>query len=178
MADELRIRDAIDVADARAGDRAAFASLVARRGPRLLAHARRLSGDAEVSRDIVQDAWIAILRGLPGLRDDYAFLPWALRIVTRAVAKDIKRKVRGRALAADWGADPTVRKVQEPVVVEDMQAALALLPPDHAAVLALFYLEDMRVAEVAIALDIPPGTVKTRLMNGRKKMRAIIDGEN
>lgn len=50
-------------------------------------------------------------------------------------------------------------------------AAMAELPPDQKSALGLFYLEDMSVAEIAVALDVPPGTVKTRLMHARRKLR-------
>ena len=68
------------VASAKAGDRRAMSALIKLRGPRLMAHAGRLLGDAEVGRDLVQDAWAEILRGLPKLRENSAFLPWALPV--------------------------------------------------------------------------------------------------
>jgi len=55
--------------------------------------------------------------------------------------------------------------------------AVRALPPDQQAAIALFYLEEMSVAEVAIALDAPVGTIKTRLMHGRSKLRLAILGE-
>lgn len=55
--------------------------------------------------------------------------------------------------------------------------ALAKLSPEHQAAIALFYLEGMTVAEVAVALDIPLGTVKSRLMHARGKLRAALEGE-
>lgn len=55
--------------------------------------------------------------------------------------------------------------------------AVAELPPDQRAAVALFYLEDLRVAEIAAALDVPAGTVKTRLMHARRKLRAALEGE-
>jgi RNA polymerase sigma-70 factor (ECF subfamily) len=51
------------------------------------------------------------------------------------------------------------------------------LPPEHQAAIALFYLEDMSVAEVAVALDVPAGTVKTRLMHARRKLRDVFEGD-
>jgi RNA polymerase sigma-70 factor (ECF subfamily) len=51
------------------------------------------------------------------------------------------------------------------------------LPAEQQAAVALFYLEEMSVAEVAVALDVPAGTVKTRLMHARRKLRAALGGE-
>jgi RNA polymerase sigma-70 factor (ECF subfamily) len=72
-----RILDEYLLASARAGDRAAFGLLARRWQKKLLAHAWRLLGDAEGARDAVQEGWIEIMRGLPGLRDDRAFPAWA-----------------------------------------------------------------------------------------------------
>lgn len=54
--------------------------------------------------------------------------------------------------------------------------AIATLPGPQRAALALFYLEELSVAEIAIAIDVPPGTVKTRLMRARNKVRTILEG--
>lgn len=152
--------------------------LVRRRGPRLYSHARRLSDSHEAAQDIVQDGWIEILRGLPGLREPSAFLPWALRIVTRRAAAEVRGQIDRRRLSRELAAES---EPEAPAPDSGDEAALARaiasLPRDQAATLALFYLEDMRVAEVAIALDVPPGTVKTRLMHARQKLRAILEGE-
>ena len=59
-----------------------------------------------------------------------------------------------------------------------MRHAISRLPPDQAATIALFYLDDLTVTEVATALDVPMGTVKTRLMHARRKLRALLEGEN
>ncbi len=179
MSAKERALDAWLVAAARTGDRRAMARLVALRDPRLLAHATRLLGEREGARDVVQEAWIEILRGLGRLRDDSLFLPWALRIVTRRVAREIRRRQRGRSLAE------AVRAEVEPSVTEagpgaldaaKLRAAIAALPPAQAATVALFYLEDLSVTEVATALDVPVGTVKTRLMHARAKLRALLEG--
>ncbi len=59
-----------------------------------------------------------------------------------------------------------------------LRKALAKLPEEHRAAIGLFYLEEMSVAEVAVALEIPVGTVKTRLMHARKKLRATLEGDD
>lgn len=169
------------VAAARSGDQTAMSGLVDLHGARLIAHAVRLLGDKDGARDCVQEAWLDILRGLKGLRDDTVFLPWALRIVTRRVARDIKRRQRDRALGDAVAVEPAPLPPEagpEAADAAKVRQALAQLPPDQRACVALFYLEDMRVAEVAIALDVPVGTVKTRLMHAREKLRAILEGEN
>lgn len=170
---KIRALAAYHVAGARLGIQRDFAALVTLFNTRLRAHARRLCDDAETARDIVQEAWIAIARGLPGLRDDHAFLPWALRIVTRSAARDLGHKRRRRTALQGF----TETLDDTPIEAPDLSAAIATLPVPQRAALTLFYLEEMTVAEVAVALDIPPGTVKTRLMHARNKLRAFLDGE-
>ncbi len=169
------------VAAARTGDARALSRLAEFRGPRLVAHAARLLGEREAARDMVQDAWIEIIRGLPSLRDDTAFLPWALRIVSRRVSREIARRQRGRRLAEAVTAetDPVVPETGPGEVdAARVRAAVATLPAPQAATVALFYLEDLSVAEVATALDVPVGTVKTRLMHARTKLRALLGETN
>lgn len=177
MIDRLEL--AHEIARARLGRADGLVRLL---GPRLFAHARRLTGEPEAARDAVQTAWIAILRGLYGLRDDHAALAWALRIVTRSVAHQRRSEARDRRLQAELAADPSAQPPEDvsgPGLAgpdADLAAALARLAPDLRATLALFYLDEMSVAEVAIALDIPPGTVKSRLMTGRNRLRALLKG--
>jgi len=176
-----RALEAYLVAAARGGDRRALAQLVQLRGPRLMAHAARLLGEREAARDVSQDAWAEIVHGLDGLRDDHAFLPWALRIVTRRVARTISGRQRERRLAADFAAESAHSQPEDgPAAVDRarVRTAIKSLPADQAATIALFYLEEMRVAEVAVAMDVPVGTVKTRLMHARTKLRAMLEGES
>jgi RNA polymerase sigma-70 factor (ECF subfamily) len=61
--------------------------------------------------------------------------------------------------------------------LSNVAEAIGKLPPQQRAALALFYLEELSVAEIAIATDVPPGTVKTRLLHARRKVRALLEGE-
>lgn len=58
-----------------------------------------------------------------------------------------------------------------------MRSAMRELPAEQRAAIALFHLEELSVAEVAVALDVPVGTVKTRLMNARRRLRAALEGD-
>ena len=175
--DRERALDALLVASARLGDREGFGRLVRRWNGKLLAHAWRLLRDPDGARDAVQESWIEMLRGLSRLRDDDAFAAWAYRIVSRRCARQIRRSQRDRRPTDE--AAPLEARPAEPGTL-DAQAidrAIATLPPDQQAAIALFYLEDMSVAEVAVALDVPAGTVKTRLMHARRKLRDCLKGD-
>ena len=169
------------VAAARTGDRTALDQLVRLVQPRLLSHARRLLGEASGANDITQAAWVDIIRGLPRLREVAAFRSFALQIVTRKVARSIKSKQRDRKLATEWTmeADTTTAPLGEiSADAQSVRQAIAKLTPPHQATLALFYLEEMTITDVARSLDVPVGTVKTRLMHARDKLRILLKGDD
>ena len=169
---------AYHAAGARLGRRADFAALVDLCDAGLRAHARRLCDDPETARDLVQEAWIAIARALPALRDESAFLAFALRIVSRTAAREVQRRQRSRAADAGFAGQQPVLQPASDAARHDLEAALAALPAPQRAALALYAVEGLSVAEVAHALDIPPGTVKTRLMHARARLKAYLEGEN
>lgn len=185
MVDAKRSLEGYLVTSARLGDRNAMVRLVELRGPRLLVHAARLLGDREEARDAVQDAWIDIFRGLKSLRDVQAFPAWATRIVTRRCAGLIRNKQGQRALAtaliqevAGDGQAVVENGGMQALEADQIRRAIAALPPEQSATIALFYLEDMSVADVSVAMDVPVGTVKTRLMQARTKLKHALKGEN
>ncbi|MBU3971464.1 MAG: sigma-70 family RNA polymerase sigma factor [Alphaproteobacteria bacterium] len=169
------------VAAARLGDRKAFDLLARRWGRKLVAHAWRLTGDVDQAREAAQDGWIEIVRGLGRLRDERAFPAWAYQIVTRRCARRIGRARRDRALAAAAAAEPVFAPdapdTADPGATARLRIALAALPEAQRAAVGLFYLEDLGVADVAIALNVPAGTVKTRLMHARRALRAVLEGD-
>lgn len=171
--------DAYLVASARLGDRQALGSLVQRWNGKLIAHAWRLLRDEESARDAVQEGWAEMVRGLSRLRDDAAFPAWAYRIVSRRCARHISRLRADRRLADEMAAAPSEASMSEPASLDVavVQKAIKGLPAEQQAAIALFYLEDMSVAEVAVALDVPAGTVKTRLMHARRKLRGALEGD-
>lgn len=176
-----RILDEYLAASARAGDRVAFGQLAERWQPKLYAHACRLTGDAELARDVVQDGWGDIVKGLPRLNDAAVFPAWAYRIIARRVADAIRRAQRNRKLMRNYGAEPAAQTVSSSEMESyadrtPLSQAMALLPPEQRAAIALFYTEGFSVAEISAALNIPVGTVKTRLMHARRKLRQALEG--
>ena len=175
-----RILDEFLVAAARAGDRRAFGALAGRWNGKLVAHAWRLTGDPEMARDAAQEAWVEIVRGLPRLADERAFPAWACRIVSRRCAKLVGGAVRRRDIAGQVSAEPASEAPEPGAAIEAgrLRAAIAGLPAGQRSAIALFHLEEMSVAEVAVALDVPLGTVKTRLLHARRKLRAALEGDS
>ena len=155
------------------GDSGAAEALVARWERRLLRHALRLTGEAEAARDVAQESWLAIFRGLRALDDPARFGPWAYRIATRRCADWIRRKSRRRETSAERlepAADP-------PSDSPDMRTLIRGLPAPSRAVLSMFYADEMSVAEIAEALGVPEGTVKSRLYTARERLRRAMGVE-
>jgi RNA polymerase sigma-70 factor, ECF subfamily len=171
-----RILDEYLVASAKAGDGRALDQLVRRWTPRLLRYAVRKLGAVEPARDIVQDTWISAIRNLPALSDPARFPPWLYSIATHKCADAIRKAVRARRRDASIVEEATVNGAAiDPAGVAaerlDIGAALAGLSPDHRIVVDLFYSDDLSVEEIADAVGIPAGTVKSRLHHARQVLR-------
>ena len=179
MRDAERVLDDYFVIAGQAGDQRALAALFRRWNKKLIAHGWRLTGDADMAREAAQEAWIDIVRGIATLQDARAFSAWAYRIVTRRCAKQIQAVRARRKFTADAANEPPSQATDEGLDADaaNLRTAISGLAPDHRATVALFYFEEMSVAEVAVALDVPAGTVKTRLMHARNKLREILKGE-
>lgn len=173
-----RLLDEYLVLAARTGDRKASEQLARRWNRRLVAHAWRLLGDADLAADAAQSAWVEITQGLGRLNDVRAFPAWAYRIVSRQCARRIGVLQRDRALKRDLEAEPPVVEALGDDDAQRLRAAIRTLPAGQRAAVALFHLEDMSIAEVAVALDVPAGTVKTRLMHARRALRAVLEGDD
>lgn len=176
-----RILDEYLVAAARAGDRKAFGQLAQRWNRKMILHAWRLTGEQELARDAVQEAWTDITRALPGLRDTATFPAWCFRIVTRRCTDQIRKAQRRRKTSAAYAAEPrdadySPNKMEARADASPLQSAINALPAAQRSVVGLYYSQDLSVAEIAAALSVPPGTVKTRLMHARKSLRAALEG--
>lgn len=160
---------------AQQGEREALERLAAHWRPRHYAHARRLLGQADRAADAVQEAWTGIVRGLGRLREPERFPAWSYAIVTRRCQDAIRRK--GREPPGDPDADPPDPAAGGEDQTSDLRRALAALPPDQRAAIALFYLDGFSIGEIAEAVGIPAGTVKTRLFHARRALRRQLEGD-
>lgn len=172
--------EAIIIAEARGGSVTAFEKLARHWHSRLVAHGFRLTRERDMAEEAAQAAWLDIAKGLRSLRDVQAFPAWAYRIVTRRCANLIHKRQNDRDLLAELMAEPLGDVSVEPSAhlgdSSALQRAIAHLPPGQRAALALHYFEELSIAEVAVALAIPAGTVKTRLMHARNQLRQLLEG--
>lgn len=164
------------------GESRALETLAARWNARLFRHACRLTRDRELASDALQDGWLAIARGLHRLQDPTRFPGWAHHIVANK-CRDLIRKVqRRRRLKDEVAQEPRNESVPPASQVETgdsrvaaLRSAMADLPEDRRTLLSLFYLEQMNVEQIALAMDVPAGTVKSRLFYSRRKLREAIE---
>jgi RNA polymerase sigma factor (sigma-70 family) len=187
MTEQERIDDELLVLGSLQGDLGAFDALVGRWQKRLWQHAWRLTGNEEAAWDVMQESWIAISRGLPRLDDVGAFPAWAYRIVSHKCRDWIRREQRRRR-ATDQYRDRCVEQSEENLaegspddgslddgslddITANLAEALARLPSRDRAILALRYQDEFSTAEIADILDIPAGTVKSRLFHARQRLR-------
>jgi RNA polymerase sigma-70 factor (ECF subfamily) len=170
------VLDELLVIRCQGGDVRALELLARRWHPRLLRDATYLTGDAEAARDVAQEAWIGIARGVRRLQDPARFRSWAHRIVVHKSRDWIRRERTKRRTvqraAADLAEGPAAAQPRDDIA--RLRAALAELPADQRTVLSWFYLEEMSVREIAAALSIPAGTVKSRLYHARNALRSCL----
>jgi RNA polymerase sigma-70 factor (ECF subfamily) len=153
------------------GDRDAFGRLATRHSHRLYAVALRTLGDREEAADAVQDAMISAYRKAGSFRGEAKVGTWLHRIVVNACLDRLRRKaVRPTVPLPDREPASPRDALAERETVLDVQAALALLPDDQRAAIVLVDLEGLSIAEAALVLAVPGGTVKSRCSRGRARL--------
>ncbi len=189
------ILDELLVLRCQDGDARAFEVLVTRWQQPLRRHAWRLTGCTDAASDVVQEAWLAIVRGLRRLDDPARFRPWALRIVTNKCADWTRRQQRQRRIMRSVATETSSttgaagapsfapRSVgEEPVADETdgteisrLREALRELPRDRRAILSMLYLDGLSTRQIAQSLSLPVGTVKSRLHHARNQLRNLLE---
>ncbi len=176
-----RLNEELLVLRCQEGDTAAFELLVGQWQRRMWRHAWRLTGDESDSWDVTQEAWIGISRGIGRLADAAAFPAWAYRIVSNKCRDSVRRKRRRREATATY-AEWMQREGQETAMVPEqcnsLQEALEQLPGPDRALLSLRYEEQFNTAEIARILDVPEGTVKSRLFYARQRLRRYLEEDH
>jgi RNA polymerase sigma-70 factor (ECF subfamily) len=153
---------------AQSGDREAFDSLLRDIGTPLLRYVTRVTGDIAMAEDAVQETLIAIVRKISWLNDASLFRAWAYRIASREAFRLLRKSRRYVEPVEEL---TYLEEPSDPWQRERLLASLEQLSPASRAVVTLHYLEEMPLADVAAVLDIPLGTVKSRLSYGLVQLR-------
>jgi RNA polymerase sigma-70 factor, ECF subfamily len=157
------------------GQEQAFVELMRRHERRVYNLAYRMLGHPEEARDATQETFLSCFRHLRRFRGDAAFTTWLHRIAVNVCYDGLRKRT----------ATATPTDVREPIPAPDhadaaaasvdVQQALLAVPPEFRAVLIMHEVQDLAVADIAHATDIPVGTVKSRLHRGRVALaRALI----
>jgi len=163
------------------GDTQAFGRLFDRWENRLRRYAMKKLRDQDAALDVMQEVWLAIARGLPSLDDPSAFPSWAYRIATHKCADWIRGRRRFRREAVERVADrqqsasPPDAAIGAAEGRVNLRSAVAALSSEDQALLHLRYVEEMTVPAMAGVLEIPEGTVKSRLHALRIELRRKLD---
>jgi RNA polymerase sigma-70 factor (ECF subfamily) len=162
--------DSALVARAVDGDRRALELLLDRHADRVHAVCRRIVAHPEDALDATQEAMIAIARGITRFDGRAAFSTWCYRIATNAAIDELRR-TRRRPLPAHPDAPEPISTASGPAEVVaarvDVDRALQQVPEEFRVAVVLRDLCDLDYAEIAEALDLPPGTVRSRISRGR-----------
>jgi RNA polymerase sigma-70 factor (ECF subfamily) len=162
-------------ASAQLGDRPALEELLRRLQYPLGEHIRGIVRDHDLAADVLQDSLLVICRRLGTVRQTEWVRAWAYRVATREAFRAAKRRRRARGEPVeDLPSLPEVPVVETGVdeqLLAELPAKLAALPPRTQIVLRMHYLQSLTQQEVAEALEIPIGTVKSRIAYGLTCLR-------
>ena len=168
-------RDASDqelIAAVNSGNEAAFEQLYWRYRDWVVSLACRMTGDAELALDVMQETFLYFARKFPGFR-----LTAQLKTFLYPAVRNLSIAARRRQsrYQPENPFDPTLQEIPDETKAPEnsatISAVLAGLPEEHREVLFLRFVDGLSLGEIGEALGIPVGTVKSRLHNGLSKLR-------
>ena len=177
---EDRVVDEFLVMRCQAGDEVALSALVAKWQPPFLKYASVMTRDRDLAADVLQDAWIKIIKGLPRLRDPLKFPGWAYRIINNQCLDTLRKQAvpeitQGLSVSLPSISTMSASPMKILETTEQIWWVLAQLTADHRSVLALHYLQGFDVSDISDITRTPVGTVKSRLHHAREKFRILLE---
>lgn len=171
----------------RAGDDEAFRELVDRHSSMVIGLLARSVPDRARVEELAQDVFLKIHRGLPYFRGEARLGTWIFRIVANVLAEEATTRRRAQLTASlderDADGDlrlepPSIEQAYTVLELRDRVAkAIARLPPEYQIVISGHYFHGMRYDDLADALRLPLGTVKTHLHRAKRLLRQLLEGE-
>lgn len=162
---------------AQQGDREAYDQLARGAARRLFVVANRILRDVDAAEDAVQQTLVDIWRDLPSLRDPDRFDAWTYRIVVRRCRIEARGHRRLGVRIADLSESLAASRdeIGEVATRDALDRAFEGLSLDHRTVVVLHHLMGLPLGEIAEILDVPYGTVGSRLHHAMRAMRATVD---
>jgi RNA polymerase sigma-70 factor (ECF subfamily) len=188
MSDRI-LDDELLISRCQKGDRSAFDALINKYSARAYQYAFRLTRNPEEASDVVAEGFVRVYNALPNFKGQSAFTTWLYRIMTNCFL-DIRKKEKSRATTSIETAISTSEGDVE-LQIEDESAspqdaiersererrfekAVTNLPEYQRAMIVMYHGEMMAYEEIAAALDLPIGTVKSRLNRARLTLRDLL----
>jgi RNA polymerase sigma-70 factor, ECF subfamily len=165
----------------RQGEESAFQELVDRHKDLVFALIARTVPDRSRAEDIAQDVFLRIHRGLPYFRGEARLSTWIYRIVANVC---LQEPARGRTAVsldderhADLAPSASDRQFSDLELRDRLEKAIARLPANYRLLIAAHYLQGVQYEDLAEAMQLPLGTVKTQLYRAKQQLRRLLDTE-
>lgn len=182
--------DSLLIERVQRGDRGSLNELVLKYQDRAYQYAYRLTRNPEEAADTVADAFVRVNNAIKNFKGQSSFSTWLYRIITNCYL-DRKKKEKNRLTVSldapiNQGEDEVSREIEDPGRTPDedvirlereavLQRALAKLPEFQKAMIVMYHAEQLSYEEIAEALDLPLGTVKSRLNRARLSLRELLE---
>jgi RNA polymerase sigma-70 factor (ECF subfamily) len=180
MNDAINERELVE--RCRLGDEGAFQQLVDRYKELVFALIARTVQDRSRAEDLAQDVFLRIHRGLPYFRGEARLSTWIYRIVVNVCAQPQSSVAQTVSLQDDRVPAATVsavtdRRFGDLELRDRLEKAIARLPANYRLLIAAHYLDGVRYEDLADALNLPLGTVKTQLYRAKQQLRRVLETE-
>lgn len=162
------------IRQAKAGDTDAFAVLVAQFKGEVFRHAYAMTGDRMEAEDIAQEAFVKAWYALDKLEHAYAFASWMSKIVSHLCYDRLKKLRKKAVIQAEIEEEPLRRatsNIDSANLRFDIRGAMEKLSPEHRAAIVLRDIQGYSYEEIADILNIPLGTVKSRINTARNILK-------
>ncbi len=164
---------------AKRGNADAFSELVRRHQHTVYSLALRYMRDPALAEDMAQEAFLKGYRLLRGFRGDCRFSTWMYRVTCSVCLTEIARRSRRGEVALEPNA-PEESVAPDPAAkdsAEIIRRCVTKLPEKYATIVTMYYLDQAPYEEIAAAMEIPVGTLKTWMFRARKELRVLVEQE-
>jgi RNA polymerase sigma-70 factor, ECF subfamily len=173
---------------AQRGDQVAFNALIRKHEARAYQYAFRLTRSQEEAADVVAEAFVRVYNALPNFKGQSAFGTWIYRIVTNCFL-DLRKKEKAKTTSLDSGIrtdqGEMERQIEDPSATphelaergereKRVERAIRRLPEYQRSMIVMYHGENLSYEEIAAALDLPIGTVKSRINRARMSLRELL----
>lgn len=172
-----RSTEALLVLKAQAGNSRAFEALYRSYQPSLLRFAYKLCKNEHMAADAVQDAWVTTARTLNALHEPTMFRARIFKAVRWRCLDALRKRAKGELAYDDDVSEVAAPQAPLWATQDQLIALIEQLPEIERQAVYLFYLEELKVDEIAAVMETPPGTIKSRLNRARGRLQQHIEGE-